>query len=456
MATSPDPLFTPDRNPFNTTMNTMHLPIKTLLAASIALAAGQACAQTATEAELARKLDHLATELAAVKAQLAQMQKEKAAAPVPAVTPAAAPTPVATAAPAAPAAAAPESPATVLTSYGEINVNRPTKRSRETQADVRRFVLGYQHRFDEKTKIVTELEVEHAVSSADDKGEVEVEQAYIERQFTPTWAVRAGLFLMPVGLLNESHEPTAFYGVERNFVETAIIPSTWREGGVQVIGNFDNGLTVQAGLTTSFDLTKWDATSAEGKESPLGSIHQEMSLAKSHDVAAFGAVNWRGIPGLLLGGSLFTGKASQGQALASGRITLWDLHARWQPGRWDLSALYTRGTISNTGALNATLVGNPTLIPKSFDGYYVQGAYKVWSYDDYALSPFVRFEQYNTASSYADLGPGLTPDDARNERVVTLGANFKVGQGIVVKADYQFFRANSDLNRVNLGLGWSF
>ena len=50
---------------------------------------------------------------------------------------------------------------------------------------------------------------------------------------------------MPAGLLNENHEPTAYYGVERNFVETAIIPSTWREGGVQFVGSFDNGLSVQ-------------------------------------------------------------------------------------------------------------------------------------------------------------------------------------------------------------------
>jgi len=317
-------------------------------------------------------------------------------------------------------------------------------------------VLGYQHRFDAKTKVVTELEVEHAVSSADDPGEVEVEQAYIEHQFTPTWAARAGLFLIPAGLLNENHEPTSFYGVERNFVETAIIPSTWREGGVQIVGSFDNGLTVQGGVTTSFDLTKWDATSTEGRESPLGAIHQEMALAKARDLAVFGAVNWRGVPGLLLGGSLFTGNATHGQATTQSRITLWDLHARWTPGRWDLSSVYSRGTISNTAALNATLVGNPTLIPKSFDGWYVQGAYKVWSHEDYALSPFVRWEQFNTARSYADLGPGLTPDASPYERVVTLGANFQITPQIVVKADYQRFRENKDLNRVNLGLGWSF
>jgi len=281
-------------------------------------------------------------------------------------------------------------------------------------------------------------------------------QASAERQFTPTWAGRAGLFLIPAGLLNENHEPTAYYGVERNFVETAIIPSTWREGGLQVIGTFDNGLTAQGGITTSFDLTKWDASSTEGRESPLGSIHQELALAKAKDLAVFGALNWRGVPGLLVGGSLFTGNATQGQANATGRVTLWDLHTRWTPGRWDLAALYARGTISNTAALNAPLVGNPTLIPKSFDGWYVQGAYRVWSNDDYSLTPFVRWEQYNTARSFADLGPGLTPSGAPTEKVLTFGANFLLSQQLVFKADIQRFSVNKDMNRFDLGFGWSF
>jgi hypothetical protein len=388
---------------------------RTLIAASIALAAGAANAQGTTEADLARRLDQLANELAAVKAQLAQMKESQAAqAAAPAPT-----APAATTAAAPPTESAPAysrsllGPGTVLSSYGEINYNRPTRASENAQADLRRFVLGYQHRFDQKTKVVAELEVEHAVSSASDAGEVALEQAYVERQFTPVWALRAGLFLMPAGLLNENHEPTAYYGVERNFVETAIIPTTWREGGVQAVGTFDNGLTVQGGISTGFDLTKWDATSVEGRESPLGSIHQELALAKARDLAVFGALNWRGVPGLLVGGSVFTGQATHGQAVEKARVTLWDLHARWTPGRFDLSTVYTRGTISNTAALNAALVGNPTLIPKSFDGFYVQGAYKLWSQDDYALSPFVRWEQFNTAKSYADLGPGLTPEAGR-------------------------------------------
>jgi hypothetical protein len=424
------------------------------LAAALSILTHAEAQQPPSEAELAQRLDRLAAELAAVKAQLAQLQQQQRAAPPAAsAAPPAAPAPYAAASP-----AATREPATVLSSYGEINYNRPRKASENASADLRRFVLGLQHRFDERTKLMSELEVEHAVTSADDAGEVALEQAYVERQLTPRWAARGGLFLMPLGLLNENHEPTAFYGVERNSVETAIIPSTWREGGVQFVGAFDNGLTLQAGLSTGFDLNKWDfGPDGEGAESPLGSIHQELALARARDIAAFGAANWRGLPGLQLGAGVFSGGASQGRSgTPSARVTLWDLHARWTPGRWDLSSVYARGAISNTAALNTPHVGEPNLIPKSFDGWYAQAAYALWRRGDYALKPFVRYERVNTARRFADLGPGLTPSGAPTERIVTLGANFDIGPDVVLKADLQRFKVAGDNDRFDLGLGWSF
>ncbi len=430
-------------------MNSKNLVALIAACAALAPAAAQNNPPNASAAEAAlqRRLDALAAEVAALKVELDALRRERAGPATPAPAPAA--TATMTAEP--PRA----EPTTVLTGYGEINYNRP-RDSGQAQADLRRFVLGLQHRFDDRTKLVTELEIEHAVSSADDRGEVALEQAYVERQLSPDWSLRAGLFLMPLGLLNENHEPTAFYGVERNFVETAIIPTTWREGGVQFAGNLGNGLTLQGGVSTGFDLTQWDATSSEGRESPLGSIHQELALARAGDLSIFGAANWRGVPGLLLGGGVFSGNATQRQAATSARVTLWDVHARWTPGNWDLSALYARGTISNTAALNAPLVGNPTLIPAAFDGGYVQAAYTLWRKADLALTPFARWEQFNTAKQYADLGPGLTPTTAAAERVFTLGANLALGSGVVFKADVQRFRSSRDLDRLDLGLGWSF
>src|SRR5206468_9269000 len=68
-------------------------------------------------------------------------------------------------------------------------------------------------------------------ASSSDAGEFEVEQFYVDHMFTDKAGMTAGVFLMPVGLLNEHHEPTAYYGVYRNFIETLIIPTTWTMSG---------------------------------------------------------------------------------------------------------------------------------------------------------------------------------------------------------------------------------
>jgi hypothetical protein len=430
-----------------------------LLAASLALPR----VALADEAELARRLERLSSELDAVKAELAKLKKERECpAPAPAQgggtgAAAAAQAKAAEATLTNSDAPAPgNEPDTVLSSYGEINYNRPRKATENTQLDLRRAVIGLQHRFDSTTRFVFELETEHAVTSADDPGEVAVEQAFVEHRLAPRATLRAGLFLIPAGLLNENHEPNAYYGVERNFVETAIIPSTWREGGVQIVGDLGSGLTLQGGISTGFDLGKWDATSTEGQASPLGSIHQELAQARAKDLAVFGALNFRGVPGLLVGASAFKGGASQGtQGLPRMRVTLWDVHARWTPGRWDFAAVYARGTISNTAAFNTTLVGNPTLVPAAFDGAYLQGAYRA-RLGGYGLAPFARVEWFNTARKYDDIGTGLTPAALPAERVITTGLSFDINPHVVVKTDMQWFRQVSANNRFNLGLGWSF
>jgi hypothetical protein len=440
------------------------------------------CAAMAQETDLAKRVEQLAAELEKVKAELAA-QKAQAAAAAPAAaapgtasTPApvqAAPAPAkpaiasypANASTAAPIAVATATPAsqmtqdTVMIGYGEVNYNHPVRNASGSQADVRRAVIGFQHRFDDKTKLVSEFEWEHAVVSASDQGESEVEQLYVEREFAGGLRGKAGLYLMPVGLLNQNHEPTAYYGVERNFVETAIIPTTWREVGVGLSGEFGEGFAWDTGITTGFDLTKWDPTSTEGRESPLGSIHQEGQLAKARDLALHGALNWRGYPGLLVGGSVFSGKAGHatpGFPAQDARVTLWDLHTRYTPGAWDLSALWTYGRITDTTALNATFVGDPTPVPSSFAGWYLQAAYQLWQSGDFVLSPFARFESFNTARSYSAQPAGLGVPSTGYERVATVGANLRIGQGVVLKADYQKFRDDKSQDRVNLGVGFSY
>ena len=352
---------------------------------------------------------------------------------------------------------------TRLWGYGELNLNRPTANAAAARADVRRAVLGFSHAFDEATHVYGELEWEHAIASATDSGEAAVEQLYVEHQVVPAVALRAGLSLIPLGFINERHEPTNYYGVERNFVETAIIPSTWREGGVSLLGSTDAGLTWNVGLTTGFDLGKWNASADEGRESPLGSIHQELALAKARDVSMYAAANWQGIPGFTVGGGVFTGGIGQGQKdflAKDARLTLGEAHVRWQPGPFDLSALVARGQISDTEALNLSFIGHPTPVPESFWGGYVQGAWRIWQRGASSLAPFLRYEAFNTAASYAPVPQGLDVPAANTERVWTLGLNYYLTPAVVFKADYQHFNVADDVlgygNRFNLGVGYQF
>ncbi len=448
------------------------MPRVIALATAMSIALGAAMPAHAEDEALRKELDALRAQVAALQAEVTEMRAKPAS---PAVAAQAAPAPViaqapsATPAPANVAQAAPPqrgvgTDSTRLWGYGELNYNHPTSDAGKTQADLRRAVLGFSHAFNDDTHVYGELEWEHAVTSADDQGESEVEQLYVEHQLNPALAFRAGLTLIPLGFLNEHHEPTNYYGVERNFVETAIIPSTWREGGLSLLGATDGGFSWNVGVTTSQNLRNWDPADPEGRISPLGAIHQELQLASAHDVAFYGAANWQGVPGLTLGGGVFSGAVGQGDDgdfLASdSRATLGEVHARWQPGPFDLSALYARGTISDTDKLNLTFVGNPYPVPKSFWGSYVQGAWRAWDNGQSSLAPFVRYEAFNTAASFAAVPLGLGVPDADTERVWTVGVNYYLTPEVVFKADYQHFNITDEVlgygTRFDLGVGYQF
>ena len=341
--------------------------------------------------------------------------------------------------------------------YGEANYNRYKDGSRTSKADLRRFVFGIGHRFNDKLTFNSEIELEHGVVSKDDEGEIEIEQAYLNYKVSDALNIKGGLFLIPLGILNETHEPPTFYGVERNEVETRIIPTTWRELGFGVHGNFGEGYQYNVGVTTGFDAGKLDDP-AFG----IRSAHQEGQLANAHDLSIYGALNYRR-PGLLIGGGLFTGNTGQnGQSnpLLKGiaaKLTLWDVHAKYNIGRWDLQALYTAGTLGDADRLNSVILASPTpfAAPKSLKGSYVQAAYHVYKKDDFDLAPFIRLERYKIKQE-EDPANGLLQDPNNNERVATLGLNFKIHPQVVFKTDVQKYGTDKTKNRFNIGVGYMF
>ncbi|NML95766.1 porin [Novosphingobium olei] len=356
---------------------------------------------------------------------------------------------------------------TTIGGYGEITYNGYVKDGSRNQADLKRLVLFVGHRFSDKLNFTSEIEVEHAVASSGDEGEVAIEQAYLDYAFNPALNLKAGLFLMPFGFLNRNHEPPVFHGVERNEVETRIIPSTWREGGVGLFGTTSFGLNYDVGVATGFDIAKLDDAGA-----PLAGSHQELQLAKAANLSVYGSLEYQGVPGFLIGGAVFTGNATHNNADfrhdgslpdfagITSRITLWDVHGRWQHRGFDLQALYSRGTISRAAELdrvidayNTTNSAELPLAPRAFYGWYVQGAYSIALGGDATIDPFVRYEKFDTQ---AQVPLGIVADPINRDRVLTTGLSFHPLQSVVVKVDFQKFFENRDNDRVNLGLGYMF
>ncbi|HMH19640.1 MAG TPA: hypothetical protein VK572_15995 [Burkholderiales bacterium] len=347
--------------------------------------------------------------------------------------------------------------ATSFVGYGEATYEK-FRQSGSATADLTRFVIGVNHRFNDRLTLQSEIEFEHGVVSSEDQGEAEIEQAWLNYKFSDQVNVKGGLFLIPLGITNETHEPPTYYGVFRNEVETRIIPTTWRELGFGVHGLATEGLRYDVGLTTGFDSGKLDDPTVG-----IRSAHQEGQLAKAHDLSVYAALNYRR-PGLLVGGGVFAGNTGQNGASnpalqgVPARFTMWDLHAQYRIERLELQALYASGTLGSADQLNAAVgatAATPFAVPKAMKGGYIQAAYHVYKKGDLDVTPFVRVERYDIQQQ-EDSALGLFQDPNNNERVRTIGVNFKIHPQVVLKTDMQWYATDKSKNRFDLGIGYMF
>ncbi|MBC7755116.1 MAG: hypothetical protein H7Z20_00435 [Bdellovibrio sp.] len=344
---------------------------------------------------------------------------------------------------------------TTIGGYGEVNYNNYSGgATAKDKIDARRFVLYVGHKFNDMVSLKSEIELEHAIASAGDEGEIEMEQLYLDFHFTDKINSKVGLFLIPTGFLNETHEPTTYFGVERNQIETRIIPSTWREAGVVMYGEVLPALKYQVGISSGFSARKYDDPLVG-----IRSAHQEGALADAEDLSLHAALNYTGINGLLVGGSVFTGNTGQNEpGIGNARLTLWDAHARYQTGNWDLRALYALGHLNNAAEIND--VTARTDAPSAFYGWFIEAANHVWKSGEMDFAPFIRYEKYD---SQASLPFNSVRVNGSKNKIWTVGANFWATPQVVLKADYQVYDdKDEDLSenrgdrRFNLGMGYMF
>ncbi|MEZ5596714.1 MAG: hypothetical protein R3E84_10030 [Pseudomonadales bacterium] len=323
--------------------------------------------------------------------------------------------------------------------YGEMHYNNldTDAGGASREIDNHRYVLFVNHTFTDRIKFYSELEVEHALVGDGAPGEVEVEQAYVEFDLDGRHYARGGLFLVPIGILNETHEPTTFYGVERNDVESIIIPSTWWEGGAAMRGYYDNGiswdLAVHSGLATP--VTGGDAFR-------IRSGRQKVAESTANDLAWTGRVKYTGYPGLELSASWHHElDASQVAGDGLGSADLLSAHGIFTRGPFTLRALWAHWDLSGDAV---KLAG-----ADQQNGWYVEPSFRLaagatdWGF-------YGRYEYLDGARSR---------DQFKQWEV---GFNFWPHDQVVVKADWrsrEHRRAadrGRDFDGFDLGIGFQF
>jgi hypothetical protein len=333
------------------------------------------------------------------------------------------------------------------------------------------MVLFVGHRFDDKLRFYSEIEVEHAVASPDRTGEVEIEQAYLDYLLLGNaLGLRAGVILVPMGIINQWHEPPVFHGVERPNVDTVIIPSTWRELGAGFSGTLASQLIrYELYMTTTLNPLRISQNGIGGGLT-LG------SLAAAKAFAVTGRAEVEPILGAIAGVSFFAsdlgGNADyyrESGKQRSLRLPLIGYALDARARRWGFEArlVWSQFMLPNSDDLVASyrVDGSPLFardasegtVPTRIQGGYVEVAYDVLSlwHLSHALLGFVRLETYDTQAA---VPKGYHRNPSLDVFELTAGLTYRPISQLVFKADIQRRdrRLGYDEVQFNLGFGYMF
>ena len=323
---------------------------------------------------------------------------------------------------------------TTIGGYGELHYNNLEDQngtSDKDEIDFHRFVLYFGHEFNDRLRLFSELELEHSIAGEGKSGEIELEQAYIEYDINDEHRVKGGLFLMPVGIINETHEPNTFYGTERNPVEKNIVPATWWEAGVMFSGELANGFSYDVAATSGLNTGGSSYKPRDGR--------QKVAKAAAEDFAYIGRLKWTAIPGVELAATVqYQEDITQSTDITAGSATLFETHAVIQRGDFGLRALYATWDLDGSGP-EASGADEQT-------GWYIEPSYRVTEH----FGLFARYNEWdNTAGNAMD----------SEYQQIDLGVNWWPHKDVVVKVDYQDQDVpvgQTELDGFNVGLGYQF
>lgn len=346
--------------------------------------------------------------------------------------------------------------------YGEIIYKNPSSKKQNKTAsnlkdstDALRTVLYVGYKLSDKFLINTEFEFEHSGANASSAGSgyAGAEFAFIDYLHRPEFNLRAGLVLIPMGFVNELHEPTIFLGVNRPDIENRIIPTTWRENGLGIWGD-SGGFSYRLYLVNGF---KGESFTASG----LRGGRQKGAESIAEDFAFVGRLDYTPHAGTVVGTSVYHGGSDQGAtgngAKADNKTTIYDVHLEWKMFGFEVRTLGVLAKNSDARSINRVknLTGSNS-IGEELRGYYVELGYDfLQGAAGEAVTPFVRYSAFDTQYK---VPAGYSSNPANDIKKTTMGVNYKPHRNVVVKADYEIERngAKTGVDYFNAGIGFNF
>lgn len=330
------------------------------------------------------------------------------------------------------------------------------------RADFLRLVMYLGYKFTDRILFNAEIEFEHATTGGSTpsagSGSVSVEFAALDFLFNQKINARAGLLLLPMGFLNEIHEPPFFHGVQRPETEVRILPSTWRENGVGIFGRLTESLEYRAYVVNGFNALGFSDSGIRGGR-------QNANRALAEDLAFVARLDWTPAPEFLIGGSFYRGDSGQDQEVAGisipdASLTVFEVHGQYRRGPLEARALFAMSMLSDARDLNVAL-GRPLNRPVADKmlGGYAEVAYDIWPWlfdnAEKSLSPFLRVEYVDTQY---EVPSGFSANRRNAYWLYTPGITFKPHPNVALKLEYRNFnpRGGERPDELSIGMGFAF
>jgi FtsZ-binding cell division protein ZapB len=321
--------------------------------------------------------------------------------------------------------------------YGELHYNdtETDGNSKSKNVDAHRFVLYFGYDFTDKVRFRSEFELEHAIAGEGQTGEIELEQMYVEVDMNDQTSIQTGVILVPVGIMNENHEPPTFYGVERNEVEKYLLPSTWWAAGVKVNHRLSNGLTLEAmvGEGLNGDTTGY-----------IRGGRQKSGNATANDLAYTVRATYTGLPGLKA--SLFMNHQSDFTQDSGDNIDKLDIYGA--------SAIYNFGDGFEVRALH---------VQAEFDGKDESSSFFTNGFDEHQGTFLEVSKRFGNLGIFVNNSIVSGEKVARQYTVKQAGFNYWIqGTDAVIKANYfekdysSDSKSADDTDGFHLGMGYEF